>query len=101
MRAPFRFVGIPLLLATLLAACAMEDPGNRFPPLTFQHLPDIGLDVGEIQVEQAYVTPGPPAGGERNVGGGAGDAPRGGAAARPGRGEVWSSAAPGRGGRRT
>lgn len=56
--APVRFVGIPLLLAGLLAACAMEDPGNRFPPIAFQHLPDISLDVGDIQIEQAYVTPG-------------------------------------------
>jgi hypothetical protein len=56
--APFRLVGVQFLLAGLLAACAMEDPGNRFPPITFQHLPDLSLDVGDIQVEQAYVTPG-------------------------------------------
>lgn len=58
MRAPFRLAAIPLLLAGLLSACAMEDPGNRFPPITFQHLPDIGLDVGDIQIEQAYQSPG-------------------------------------------
>jgi hypothetical protein len=58
MRPVLRLTAIPLLLAGLLAGCAMEDPGNRFPPLSFQHLPDINLDVGDIQVEQAYVTPG-------------------------------------------
>lgn len=57
MRAPFRFATIPLLLAGLLAACASEDLGNRFPPITFQNLPDINLDVGDIQIEQAYETP--------------------------------------------
>lgn len=58
MRAPLRLAAVSLLLAGLLAACAMDDPGNRFPPYSFQHLPDINLDVGDIQIEQAYVTPG-------------------------------------------
>jgi hypothetical protein len=63
MRAPsrfaaFRLFGLPLLLAGLLAACAMENPGTRFPPITFQHLSDISLDVGDIQIEQASETPG-------------------------------------------
>jgi hypothetical protein len=44
----------------LLAACSMDDPTNRFAQLTYQHRPDINLDVGEIQIEQAYVTPGQP-----------------------------------------
>ena len=44
----------------LLAACAMDDPSDRFAQLTYQHRPDINLDVGEIQIEQAYVTPGQP-----------------------------------------
>lgn len=47
-------------LAGLLAACSLDDPSNRFAQLTYQHLPDINLDVGEIQIEQAYLTPGQP-----------------------------------------
>ncbi len=42
------------LLGLLAAGCAADDPGNRFAGLTYEHLPDINLDVGEIQVEQAY-----------------------------------------------
>ena len=48
------------VLAGLLAACSMDDPSNRFAQLTYQHRPDINLDVGEIQIETAYVTPGQP-----------------------------------------
>lgn len=44
----------------LLAACSMDDPVNRYAQLTYQHRPDISLDVAEIQIEQAYVTPGQP-----------------------------------------
>src|SRR3546814_17179593 len=47
-------------LAGLLAACSLDDPSNRFAQFTYQHLPDINLDVGEIQIEQAYLTPGQP-----------------------------------------
>src|SRR3546814_2365716 len=47
-------------LVGLLAACSLDDPSNRFAQLTYQHLPDINLDVGEIQIEQAYLTPGQP-----------------------------------------
>src|SRR3546814_655280 len=47
-------------LVGLLAACSLDDPSNRFAQLTYQHLPDINLNVGEIQIEQAYLTPGPP-----------------------------------------
>lgn len=49
---------VVVLSAGLLAACAVDDPSNRFAQLTYDHLPDINLDVGEIQIEQAYVTPG-------------------------------------------
>ena len=61
MRAPLRLAPALLgaaLLAGLVAACAMDDPSNRFEQLSFQDLPDINLDVGEIQIEQTYVTPG-------------------------------------------
>lgn len=55
-----RLAAAVLVFAGLLAACALDDPSNRFARLTYEHLPDINLDVGEIQVEQAYVTPGQP-----------------------------------------
>lgn len=60
MRASFRFAALALVagLAGLVSACAVDDPSNRFAQITYQHLPDIRLDVGEIQIEQAYVTPG-------------------------------------------
>jgi len=62
MLSPFRLaaraVGLAGLIAGLLTGCAMDDPSNRFAQLTYQHQPDINLDVGEIQIEQAYVPPG-------------------------------------------
>lgn len=57
MRAPFRFAALALF-AGLISACAVDEPGNRFAQITYEHLPDIRLDVGEVQIEQAYVTPG-------------------------------------------
>ncbi len=58
MRIPLRFVPLHLaafsLLAVVVTACAFDDPSNRFAGLTYEHLPDINLDVGEVQVEQAY-----------------------------------------------
>jgi len=53
MRAPLRFAVIALLAAAA-GSCALDDPSNRFASLTYEHLPDINLDVGEVQVEQAY-----------------------------------------------
>jgi hypothetical protein len=60
MRVSLRLAAAAAVLAGLLAACSMDDPNNRFAQLTYQHLPDINLDVAEIQIEQAYVTPGQP-----------------------------------------
>jgi hypothetical protein len=60
MRVLPRLAAATAVLAGLLAACAMDDPSNRFAQLTYQHRPDINLDVGEIQIETAYVTPGQP-----------------------------------------
>lgn len=60
MRVLPRLAATAAALAGLLAACSMDDPTNRFAQLTYQHRPDINLDVGEIQIEQAYVTPGQP-----------------------------------------
>lgn len=58
MRAPLRFAAAAVVLAGLLAACALDDPSNSFAQITFEHRPDINLDVGEIQIEVAYLTPG-------------------------------------------
>lgn len=60
MRVSLRFAAAAAVFAGLLAACSMDDPSNRFAQLTYQHLPDINLDVAEVQIEQAYVTPGQP-----------------------------------------
>jgi hypothetical protein len=57
MHAPLRFAAALSLLAAAVTACAFDDPSNRFADITYQHLPDIRLDVGEIQIEQAYVGP--------------------------------------------
>ena len=54
MRVLFRLALVIPLLGALAAGCAMDDPGNSFAGITYEHLPDINLDVGEIQVEQAY-----------------------------------------------
>lgn len=43
-----------VVIAAGVAACAIDDPSNKFAGLSYEHLPDINLDVGEIQVEQAY-----------------------------------------------
>lgn len=42
------------LLVAVASGCAFDDPGNRYAGLTYEHLPDINLDVGEVQIEQAY-----------------------------------------------
>jgi len=60
MRVSLRLAAAAAIFAGFLAACSMDDPSNRFAQLTYQHLPDINLDVAEIQIEQAYVTPGQP-----------------------------------------
>jgi len=60
MRVLTRLAVAAALSAGLLAACSMDDPVNRYAQLTYQHRPDINLDVGDIQIEQAYVTPGQP-----------------------------------------
>ncbi|NIA71537.1 hypothetical protein HBA54_23375 [Pelagibius litoralis] len=46
------------ILGGLLAACSFDEPQNRFADITYGHLPEIGLDVGDVRIEQAYVTPG-------------------------------------------
>ena len=58
MRALLRPLFAIVLLGGLTAACAFDDPQNRFADITFAHLPDIRLDVGDVRIEQTYVSPG-------------------------------------------
>lgn len=46
-----------LVLAAALAACATPPEENRFAQLTYQHLPEIKLDVADIRVMNAYQPP--------------------------------------------
>ncbi len=58
MRILFRpFFAISLVVG-VLAACTFDDPQNRFAEITFAHLPEIRLDVGDVRIEQAYLVPG-------------------------------------------
>ena len=59
MRASFRLVAALSLLAAA-AACSIDNPSNRFADITYAHRPDIGLDVGVVEVEQAYQDSGQP-----------------------------------------
>ncbi|MEQ8355836.1 MAG: hypothetical protein RH942_09900 [Kiloniellaceae bacterium] len=50
----YRFV-VALSLLAVVAACTIDNPSNRFAEITYAHLPDIGLDVGTIEIERAYI----------------------------------------------
>lgn len=58
MLAYVRRLPFPVFLFALLAACAFDDPQNRFAEITYAHKPEIRLDVGEVRIEQAYLAPG-------------------------------------------
>ena len=58
MRASFRPFFACVLVAGLAAACALDDPQNRFDEISFADSGTIGLDVGEVRVEQSYAAPG-------------------------------------------
>jgi hypothetical protein len=58
MRAPLRLTAALSMLLAAVTACSFDDPSNQFADLTFAHLPSIGLDVGDIKIEQSYVSPG-------------------------------------------
>jgi hypothetical protein len=61
LRLPRRaFVAAALIGGLTLAACTTPPPQNRFPEITFKHLPPINLDVREITVEDDYRAPGTP-----------------------------------------
>lgn len=53
MRALYRSA-VALVLSSLATACAIDEPGNRFEPISFAELPAIGLDVGSVEIEQTY-----------------------------------------------
>jgi len=59
MRASLCLLAAAFLLAAA-AACTLDDPGNRFADITYEHRPDIGLDVGTIEIEQTYQGTGEP-----------------------------------------
>jgi len=54
------FLTAALIGGLTLAACTTPPPQNRFPEITFKHLPPITLDVREISVEDDYRSPGTP-----------------------------------------
>jgi len=58
MRPLIRLLFAFVFLGGLPAACALDDPQNRFAEIAYTDLPVIGLDVGEVRVEQNYVEPG-------------------------------------------
>ncbi len=58
MLAYVRRLPFSVFLFGLVAACALDDPQNRFAEITYAHKPEIRLDVGEVRVEQAYLAPG-------------------------------------------
>ncbi len=42
----------------VLAGCNLPPPNSGFAAITFEHLPDIRLDVGEVLIEESYQGPG-------------------------------------------
>jgi len=49
-----RLVALPLLAA----ACSSPAPAPQLPPLTYNALPPIRLDVAQVQIDQSYQAPG-------------------------------------------
>ncbi|MEM7171293.1 MAG: hypothetical protein AAF530_14055 [Pseudomonadota bacterium] len=47
-------LALTILVGLTVAACETPNPQQSFADITFEHLPDIKLDVEEILVEQAY-----------------------------------------------
>lgn len=58
MFAFLRPIFVILSLGGVLTACAVDDPRNEFADLTYSHLGEIRLDVGDVRIEQAYIMPG-------------------------------------------
>lgn len=48
---------IPLVFLLFLAACSSHPPTGDFAEITFEHLPDIRLDVREVEIREDYVPP--------------------------------------------
>jgi hypothetical protein len=49
-----------LAMLPLLSACETPPAENRFPALTFEHLPAMNFNVGEVRIEDRYDAPGAP-----------------------------------------
>ena len=54
----FTLLAVALVGGLALSACTTPPPQNRFPEITFRHLPQIKLDVREVTVEDEYRSPG-------------------------------------------
>ena len=57
MSAPKRALTTLALALPLLAACTTPPERPQFADITFEHRPDIEMDVGDIVVEQEYRAP--------------------------------------------
>ena len=57
MSAPIRALATLALALPLLAACTTPPEAPKFADITFEHRPDIEMDVGDIVVERAYEAP--------------------------------------------
>ena len=57
MSAPIRALATLALALPLLAACTTPPEAPKFADITFEHRPDIEMDVGDIVVERAYQAP--------------------------------------------
>jgi hypothetical protein len=58
MSNPSRVSSFVVLFGMLLvAACTSHPPTGNFAEITFEHLPDIRLDVDDIEVREDYVPP--------------------------------------------
>jgi hypothetical protein len=57
MSAPIRALTTLALALPLLAACTTPPESPKFADITFEHRPDIEMDVADIVVDQAYQAP--------------------------------------------
>ena len=57
MSAPIRALASLALALPLLAACTTPPEAPKFADITFEHRPDIEMDVADIVVDQAYQAP--------------------------------------------
>ena len=53
----FFLAGLPVLCLAPLEACTVPPPQRQFADITFEHRPDIKLDVGAIEIDLTYRAP--------------------------------------------